>query len=123
MENPRRTLIGFAVIALLALAVVALPGGGSFASLVGNAVQAAFLALIAYGMVQLYRNQSEWLGSLSDRDRGIVYGAVAIALLAIVAVGRFRELWNGGIALVLVIMAACAFAIYQVWKNSQRWSI
>jgi hypothetical protein len=44
-------------------------------------------------------------------------------LLAIVAVDRFRELWNGGIVLVIVIVGACGAAIYWVWRDSKRWVI
>ncbi|MFT4048921.1 MAG: hypothetical protein QM648_03690 [Solirubrobacterales bacterium] len=123
MNNPRRTWIGLAGIALVALLIVAMPSGGSFVSLVGNAIQAIFLILIGYSLVQLYRNQSEWLSGLTDRDRGIVYGAIAIGTLAIVAVDRFRDLWNGGIVLVILIVGACAGAIYWVWQNSRRWTI
>lgn len=123
MENPRRTWIGLAAVALVALLIVAMPSGGTFVDLVTNAVQAIFLALIAYSLVQLYRNQSEWLSGLTDRDRGIVYAAVALGLLSIVAIDRFRDLWNGGIVLVVLILAACAGAIYWVWQNSRRWMI
>lgn len=123
MNNPRRTWIGIAAIALIAFAVVALPSGGVAVELINNTVQAVFLALIAYSMVMLYRNQADWLSSLSERDRGIVYGAVAIGLLAIVAVGRFRDLWNGGIVLMILILGACAGAIYWVWRESRRWTV
>jgi hypothetical protein len=123
MENPRRTVIGLAIIALVALAIVALPGGGAATQLVNNALQAGFLVMIAYGLVRLYRTQGEWLSRLTDRDRGIVYGAVAVGLLAIVAAGRFRQLWDGGIVLVVVILAACGAAIHQVWRRSRNWAI
>ncbi len=123
MNNPRRTWIGIAVIALVAFLIVALPSGGVAMDLVNNSVRAAFLALLAYGMVSLYRSQGEWLSMLSERDRGIVYGAVAVAVLAIVAVERFRSLWNGGIVLVILILGACGGAIYWVWDRSRRWSV
>lgn len=123
MNNPRRTWIGLAIIALVALAIVAMPSGGSFVDLVNNTINAVFLLLIGFGMVRLYRSQGEWLSSLSERDRGIVYGAVAIGTLSVVALDRFRDLWNGGIVLVILILAACGFAIYWVWRESRRWVI
>lgn len=123
MENPRRTLIGLAVIALLALALVAFPSGGVAVDLINNGIQAGFLVLIAYSLVMLYRAQSAWLGALADRDRGIVYGAFAIGLLAIIAVDRFRDLWNGGVILVILILAACGGAVYWVWRESRRWVV
>ncbi|MBJ7354867.1 MAG: hypothetical protein JHC98_08585 [Thermoleophilaceae bacterium] len=123
MNNPRRTWIGLGIIALVALLIVAMPSGGSFVELVNNSINAIFLTLIAFGMVRLYRSQGEWLSSLSERNRGIVYGAVAAALLTLVATERFRALWNGGIILVILIVAGCGFAIYWVWRESRRWVI
>lgn len=123
MQNPRRTLIGLAVIALIAFLLVAMPSGGVAMELVNNSIQAAFLVLIAYSLTMLYRSQADWLGSLSDRDRGIVYGAVAVGLLSIIAVDRFRDLWNGGIVLVVLILAACGGSIWWVWRESRRWVI
>lgn len=123
MNNPRRTWIGLGVIAVVALLIVVLPNGGSFVELVSNTINAVFLAAIGIAMVSLYRSQGEWLSALTDRNRGIVYGAISISLLAIVAVDRFRELWNGGIVLVIVIVGACGAAIYWVWRDSKRWVI
>jgi TRAP-type C4-dicarboxylate transport system permease small subunit len=123
VNNPRRTWIGLGVIAVVALLIVVLPNGGSFVELVSNTINAVFLAAIGIAMVSLYRSQGEWLSALTDRNRGIVYGAISISLLAIVAVDRFRELWNGGIVLVIVIVGACGAAIYWVWRDSKRWVI
>jgi hypothetical protein len=123
VNNPRRTWIGIGIIALVALAIVVLPSGGSVVDLVNNTINAVFLTIIGIGMVRLYRSQGEWLSSLSERDRGIVYGAIALATLSIVAIDRFRSLWNGGIVLVILIVAACGFAIYWVWRESRRWVI
>jgi hypothetical protein len=123
VNNPRRTWIGIGVIALVALLIVALPSGGSFVDLVNNSLNAIFLTILAISAVRLYRTQGEWLSSLSDRDRGVVYGAIAVATLSVVAIDRFRSLWNGGVVLVILIVAACGFAIYRVWRESRRWAI
>lgn len=123
MNNPRRTWIGFGIIALVALMIVVLPNGGSVVDLVNNTLNAVFLTIIGVGMVRLYRSQGEWLSSLSERDRGIVYGALAVGTLSVVAINRFRSLWDGGIVLVILILAACGFAIYWVWRESRRWVI
>jgi hypothetical protein len=123
VNSSRRTWIGLAMIALVALAIVALPSGGSFVSLVNNTINAIFLTLIGISLVALYRNQREWLSQLADRDRAIVYGAFAVATLTLVAWPRFRELWNGGVILVVLILAACGFAVYRVWRESRRWMI
>lgn len=119
----RRLWIGIAGILLLALVITTIPSGEGVVELIGNAVQAGFLLLIGFGLTRLYRNQSDWLNSLTDRDRGIVYGAFSVALLAIVAVARFRSLWDGGIVLVLLILGACGFVVYEIWRRSHEWTI
>jgi TRAP-type C4-dicarboxylate transport system permease small subunit len=123
VNNPRRTWIGLGIIAIAALLIVLAPSGGSVVNLVNNTLNAIFLTLIAFGMVRLYRTQGEWLSSLSERNRGIVYGAIAAATLTLVAADRFRALWNGGIVLVILVVGACGFAIYWVWRDSRRWVI
>jgi hypothetical protein len=121
--DKRRLWIGIGLILVVAFLIVALPNGGSVTALVNNTLQAVFLVLIGIALARAYRTQGEWLSSLSDRDRGIVYGALAVGTLAIVATARFKSLWNGGIVLVVLILAACAGAIYWVWRESRRWVI
>jgi hypothetical protein len=122
MENPRRTAIGITAILLLALLVVAAPGGSVAVAIVSDTVQVFFLAIIAYGLVIVHRRQEEWLDSLADRDRAIVYFSLAIGLLAIVGADRLRSLWNGGIVLVVLIVGICAAAIHLIWRRSHGWA-
>ncbi len=121
MENPRRTLIGLAIIALVALLFVAVPGGGEVGELIGDLIHAGFLALIAVGLTQLYRRRADWLAELPERERVVLYGATSVALLAIVGAGRLRELGGDSIILLLAVLAVCGFAVYQVWYRSQQW--
>lgn len=122
-DDRRRLWIGIGVILVVAFLITALPSGDSIAVLVGNALQAVFLVVIAVALARFYRTQGDWLDSLSDRDRVIVYGALSVALLAIVATARFKSLWDGGVVLVIVILALCAAAIYSVWRRSQQWTV
>lgn len=85
MENPRRTLIGLGVVALLAFVFVALPGGGTLAEVIGNTVRALFLALIAWSLVRLYRTAGGRLDEFSDAQRAALYGGASLVLLALVA--------------------------------------
>jgi hypothetical protein len=123
VQNPRRTSIGIVALLVFAFLIVALPSGGGIARLLGNTLQAAFLAVIGVSLVRLHRSRHDWLLALRDRDRAIVYGAAAVALLTIVASARLSALWNGGIVLVVLVLAACAGAVYWVWRESQRWVI
>jgi drug/metabolite transporter (DMT)-like permease len=123
MPNKRRTWIGLAIILLVALFIVASPKGAGAQNLVSSTIQAAFLAALAFAGVQLYRDQREWLSTLDDRNLGAVYGAIAIALLAIVGVDRFHSLGGIGNVLLILLLAACAGVVYWVWRDSRRWTI
>jgi cobalamin synthase len=118
----RRTIIGIAAIMLVALALVALPRGGDVINVVSAALQAVFLAVIALSGQRLYQARSGWLAELPDRDRGVLYGALAVALLTLVAKGRFDALGGGGSLIWLSVLVACGLAVYWVWRESRRFS-
>lgn len=123
MSSTRRTWLSFGLIALAALVIVIAPRGGQFVSLINNSLNAIFLTLIGISLVALYRSQRELLIELSDRDRGIVYGAVSVALLAFAARPRFQELSSGGDILMVLVFVACGAAIFWVWRETRRYSI
>lgn len=116
----RRRWIGIGAILVIAAAFVALPGGDDAKNVIGAALQAAFLAGAAWAGWTMYRARSSWLAELPDRDRGILYGALAVALLAIVGRGRFSE-FGGGVVVWAAILAGCGFAVYWVWRESRRY--
>jgi hypothetical protein len=121
-DNRRRTIIGIAAIMLVALALVALPRGGEVIDVASAALQAAFLAVIALAGQRLYHSRSGWLAELPDRDRGVLYGACAVALLTVVARGRFDALGGAGVLLWLLVLVASGLAVYWVWRESRRFT-
>jgi hypothetical protein len=122
MTDRQRMYIGIAIIAIVAFAVVALPSGGDAITLASAALQSAFLAAMAVAGVRLYRTQGEWLSGLTDRNRGILFGSIAIALVTIVAHGRFMDI-TGGIILEIILLGGCALAAFLVWRDSRRYVI
>lgn len=118
----RRRLIGIGVILLVAAGFVLLPGGDDAKNVISAAVQAAFLAAAAWTGWMLYRTRSSWLAELPDRDRGILYGALATALLTLIGRGQFDGVGGGGTVLWLAVLAGCGFAVFWVWRESRRYS-
>ncbi len=123
VSDRRRTWIGLGVVALVALAVVALPDGDSAASFISLLVQAAFYTVLAIAATRAYRDRGEWLSELPERNRGILYGAISIGLLAIIATPKFGDLGFGGILLEILILGACIGAAVWVWRESRRWIV
>lgn len=118
----RRRLIGIGAILLIAAVFVAMPGGDDAKNVISAAMQAAFLAAGAWSGWMLYRTRSTWLAELPNRDRGILYAALSVALLTIVGRGRFDEIGGGGVIVWIAVLAGCGFAVYWVWRESRRFS-
>lgn len=123
MSGGRRTYIGLAVVALLAFALVATPDADGVANVVTGLLRAAFMAVIAVAVARLYRARSGWLAELPERNRGLLYGAVATALLVIVGTARFGSIGVGGILIEVLLLMGCAGAAVWVWYESRRYAI
>jgi hypothetical protein len=108
------------IIALLALVIVAVPGGGNAADLIIATISLAFLAAIALLAHRLYREHNFTLMSLGTRNRALLYGAIAVAFATMIATDR---LWNTGIGLLawFALLGTAAFALYYVWNESRRY--
>lgn len=123
MSGDRANLLrGLGIVALIALAIVLLPGGGEGLDLFVDALTCLFLAAIATTGWRLYNSQQFWLNALSDTLRATLYGAIAVALFAIAADPRFETLRGGGL-LQIVVLVGCGGAVYWVWRESRRYVI
>jgi hypothetical protein len=115
-----RTVRNVAIIALLAVPVAFVPGGGEAADGVLAALLLGFLAAIAAVGFQLYRQSRFTLSSLSDSRLALLYGA--LGTIALMIAGR-DELTDTGIGTLVWIglLVAAAGAIFWVWRESQTY--
>src|SRR5687768_12344286 len=104
-----------AVIALVALAIVVVPGGGTVADVVVAVISLAFLAAIAWFGQRLYMENRLALWSLTTLHRGLLYGAFALAFMTLVAT---PELWDSGAGTLawFALLAAAVGAVLFVWN-------
>ena len=94
-----RTARNIAIIALLAVPVAFVPGGGNVAEAIIVALTCAFLAGVAVMIYVLWRQNQMTLSTLSDSRRAILYGAVGplvvtiagLIALAVVVARRVRQ--------------------------------
>jgi hypothetical protein len=116
-----QTLRNVAIIALLALAVTVVPGGGAAAETVLTALSMAFLAAIAFFVYRIYGQQQMTLATLSDGRRAILFGAVGAIALLIVGFEEFSS-WGGGVLLWIALMAAAVGAIFLIWRDTTTYT-
>jgi hypothetical protein len=108
------------IIALLALPVAFVPGGGDVARAVITALVMAFLATIALGGYQLYRQNALTITTLPDGRRAVLFGAVGVIVLMIA--GADELLASGGGTLVWIgLLALSAFAIFRIWTEAHTY--
>lgn len=116
-----QTVRNIAIIALLALAVDVVPGGGAAAETILVALSMAFLAAIAWFAFRAYREQQMTLMTLSDGRRAILFGAIGAIALLIVGFEEFRS-WDGGVLVWIGLMAAAVGAIFVVVRDATTYS-
>jgi hypothetical protein len=107
-----KTARNIAIVALIAAAVFLLPGGGRAARTFEGALLVGFGLGIVYLGVRLYREHRITLHSLGDRYRTMLYGAIAVGVLVVVARTRMWQtslgelIWFALVALVVYTLVA-----------------
>jgi hypothetical protein len=107
-----------AILMLIALAVVALPGGGDTAALVAAVLSLLIVSVLAYIAGRFYRDHQIDIYSLRDIDRAILYVALGVIVL-VLAAWRFDT--TGGALLSIALLAACVGGLIRVYRNWQRY--
>ena len=105
------------IIVLLAVAVWKLPGGGEASLTISNLLWIVFIGGLLFLGYRMYMEHRDSIFSLSERQRGLVYAALALATITLVAT---RRMWDegGGLGAVLWLgfLALSIYAIYGVWR-------
>jgi hypothetical protein len=114
-------LRNIAILCLLAVGVWQLPGGNTGAALISNLLTLIFVGGLLFFAFRLYMEHRATIFGLGDRQRGILYAAVALAGFAIIATSK---LWNeGGLGALIWfgLIALAGWGIYTVWRAYQEY--
>jgi hypothetical protein len=107
--------INVVIVFALAALVDLLPGGGTGANVVIQAISIVFLASFAWiGMLQ-YREHRTALYSLGDGRRAILYGAVGVAVLTLTGTSKLWSTASGKFAWFALLLAAAYAAGSVIW--------
>jgi len=106
-----------AIIVVLAVAVWLVPGGDTASVTISNLLTVVFVGGLLFFGYRLYMEHRETIFGLTDRQRGILYAAAALAAITIVAT---RRMWNegGGLGamLWLAFLGLAIYAVFSVWR-------
>jgi hypothetical protein len=109
----------FGLIALVALALTAVPtgGGDNLLNTILTALTIVFFTAIALAGYRLFRQFRPELDGLPERNRAILYGAVGLAFLTFCATSRLFDAGGAGVVVWLALLGACSYGLYWVWNR------
>lgn len=116
------TLRNVALIALFAAVVAFVPQGGETATFVGNVISLLITIVFVLIGARLYEAHRGDLHGLGDRYRGLLYGAVGVAVLAMAARSRLFDT-GAGILAWFALMGAASYALYAVWRRHRAYGL
>jgi hypothetical protein len=105
------------IIVAIAVAVYALPGGGSSADLIAALLSAGITISFTLIGIRLYRENRMTLFGLGDHWRGLLYGAIAVAIFAMAALSRLFDAGGAGVLLWFVLIGGASYALLMVWRS------
>jgi hypothetical protein len=110
-----------AIVALIAVPVAFLPGGGQAAEAAITVLMMAFLATLGFAARQIYRENRLSYDTLPDDQRAVLLGSLGVIVLMIAGADELLD--SGGLQAVLwVTLLACAVvAIVGVWMRSRAY--
>jgi hypothetical protein len=110
----------FGIVALLALGIWALPGGGAAADVFGAALFVIITVGIGLLAARFYaENRSEIYG-LGDNWRLLLYGALGLIVLTMAGSPKLFDT-GAGTLLWLLLIAASIYALVRVFRHSREY--
>ncbi len=106
-----------AIVVLIAAAVYFLPSGGQVTNTFEALLYIGFGVAIGYLGLRFYRENRVALHSLGDRYRGLLYGAIALAVLLWMSRAR---MWQNGLGELLWFMLVAGI-VYALVAVVRRW--
>jgi drug/metabolite transporter (DMT)-like permease len=111
----------FGVIALVALLLVALPGGGNALDVLLTALTIAFFVAIALLVARMYRQYRLDLETLPSEVRFALYGSLAIAVLTFTGTARLFDAGGAGVLAWFALLAVASYGLFWAWTRYSRY--
>ena len=114
-------LRNIAIVVVLALLVWKAPGGGEASATVSNLLSIVFVGGLFFFAYRLYMERRDSLYLLEDRQRGLLYGSLALAIFALVATRRMWDAGGLGALVWLALLVGAGWGLYTVWRASRAY--
>ena len=111
----------FAIIALVALAITVLPGGGPTLDVVLTLITVGFFAAIAILGYRLYREHHFTLDALEPRQRLVLYASIGLAFLTFAATQRLFDQETAGVLGWLILLCLASYGVFWVFQQSRSY--
>jgi Kef-type K+ transport system membrane component KefB len=116
-----RAARNIAIIALVALVITVLPGGGPTLDILLTIITIAFFAAIALLGYRLYREHHFTLDVLEPRQRLILYSSIGLAFLTFAATQRLFSQGGLGALAWLALLGLASYGVFWVFQQSRRY--
>lgn len=116
--TPLRTARNVAIVLILALGIYLLPGGGNVAEAILSALSLILLVAIGLLLVRYWRQSSFTRDAMTDRQRGLIYGALAAIALMVAGADELFETGLGTVVWIAILVASI-WLIVQTWREAQ----
>ncbi len=113
----------FGIVALVALAFTALPGGESTLNTLLTVLTVAFFVALALLGVRVFRQNRTTIQSLEPRQRQVLYGSVGLAFLTFAATNRLFDEGGLGVLAWLVLLGLATYGVFWVWTQYRKYAI
>jgi hypothetical protein len=119
--DSRKHVRNILILLVLAAVVWQLPGGRTGTYTIYNLLTVILTAGLLFFGYRIYMENRGTLFGLGDRNRGLLYGSVALVAFGLIATTR---LWNGGgigVLLWIGLIGLGAWGIYSAWRAYQAY--
>jgi len=112
-----KVLRNVAIIALLALILTVLPAGDNITDGLLVALSLILLGAVVLLLVRFWQTSSLTRDTMTDRQRGLVYGALGAIALMIAGTDELFDTGAGTVAW-LVIIGVSGWIIFNTWREA-----
>jgi hypothetical protein len=110
-----------AIVIAIALCVWLVPGGDTASMTISNLLGIIFIGGLLFLGYRLYMENRETIFGLPERQRGILYAAVALAGITLVATRRLWDEGGAGAILWLAFIGLAVWGLYSVWRSYREY--